>query len=115
MVVVFFGAAALGAGISAALVKRGTSGPPGATGAVGPRGPRGHTGSVDSEGVLNAVESDPDRVAQAIQDNLDPSPDDVQSNVDDVSGQVDDLKSNFDGLCSSLQLSDGLSGDVIDC
>jgi hypothetical protein len=63
---------------------------------------------VDDEAVLNVIEGDPDRVAQAVQSSLDPDP-------ADVSGEVDQLRSAFDGLCSSLHLSPALEDAVISC
>src|SRR3954453_4628761 len=61
-----------GFGLSVALIGTGR-GVPGPQGPSGERGPRGHTGShgpaatVDDDAVLSAGESDPQRVAQAVQ------------------------------------------------
>jgi len=82
-------------------------GPQGPRGARGPEGPRGRTGregppgAADEQDVLTAIEDNPDEVAQAIQASFDPDPSDVESNLE--------------ALCSSLQLSDALSNDIISC
>ena len=61
------------------------------------------------------VESDPQRVTDLVEDNLDPSPADVQSNVDDVQANVEDVASNLSSLCSDLSLTDALSNEVLSC
>jgi hypothetical protein len=111
LIVVFVLATAAGAAVSALVIQRGSAGPTGADGTPGPRGlrgPPGPRGEVDDEAVLNAIEGDPDRVAQAVQSSLDPDP-------ADVSGEVDQLRSDFDGLCSSLHLAPALEDVVISC
>ena len=90
---------------------RGRQGPAGGPrGPVGPRGARGPRGTVGATGpagtaseddVLTAINDNPDEVAQAIQSSLDPDPADVESNLAD--------------LCSSLQLSNALVNDVVNC
>lgn len=128
LVITFIMATAAGAGASRLIAPqqrgpRGLVGPTGAQGsrghrgpAGGPQGPVGPQGSRSSRGpagapgpaggsseddVLTAVNDNPDEVAQDIQSSLDPDPADVESNLED--------------LCSSLQLSDALSSDVINC
>ena len=82
-------------------------GPRGPVGPLGPRGPRGAVGATGPAGtaseddVLNAIEDNPDEVAQAIQGSLDPDPADVESNVED--------------FCTSLQLTDALSNEILSC
>jgi hypothetical protein len=51
--------------------------------------------------VLDAISNNSTEVADVIQADLDPDPSDVESNLED--------------LCSSLQLSDALSNDIISC
>ena len=70
----------------------------GLRGAVGATGP---AGTASEDDVLNAIEDNPDEVAQAIQGSLDPDPADVESNVED--------------LCTSLQLTDALSNEILSC
>lgn len=111
------------AAISAAVVQRGPEGPAGATGPagpvgpqgdaaskVGPRGPRGRrgeagpegaAGSADEEAVMEAIESDPRRVAQAVQSKLDPDPSDVQSNLEE--------------LCTDLSYNQAVENDLPPC
>ena len=128
LVGVFILASAVGVGVAAVVVSgeqgaegavgvAGPTGPPGPRGpaggprgprgAQGPEGPRGRTGragppgGADEQDVLTAIEDNPDEVAQAIQASFDPDPSDVESNLED--------------LCSSLQLSDALSNDVVSC
>ena len=112
-------AAGVGAAAAGAILERGPTGPPGPRGAVGPqgpagpegpasttrgprgpRGPEGPPGRVDEEAVYQAIESDPARVAQAVEAELDPSPSEVQDNLD--------------RLCSAINLwgPDNLLDDV---
>jgi len=115
LVITFIIATAAGAGASRLIAPqqrgpRGFVGPTGPSGAGGPRGHRGPRGPVGAAGpaggaseddVLTAINDNADEVAQDIQSSLDPDPADVESNLED--------------LCSSLQLSDALSNDVINC
>jgi hypothetical protein len=90
--------------VSALVIDRGPLGPTGAVGPAGPpgppgregpashrrgprgpQGPEGRQGSVDDESVMEAIESDPSRVADAVKD-------DVLSN-----------------LCDAIQFSDNTS------
>jgi hypothetical protein len=106
--------------LSYALIGRPEPGPRGPqraqvpAGETGPRGPAGHA-EVDEDAVWQIVESDPQRVTNLVEDNLDPSPADVQSEVEDLSGQVDDVASNLSSLCSDLSLTDALSNEVLSC
>jgi hypothetical protein len=68
---------AIGAGmaLSALVVQRGYTGAPGEPGERGRPGPPGPPGTseVDPDAVFEAIEGDPQRAAEAIQDALDPS------------------------------------------
>jgi hypothetical protein len=86
---------------------RGPQGVQGPAGERGPRGPAGHA-EVDEDAVWEVVENDPQRVTDLVEDNLDPSPADVQTNVEDVA-------SNLSSLCSDLSLTDALSNEVLSC
>jgi hypothetical protein len=92
----------------------GPHGPAGEPGAVGSRGPRGFHGrsgaaaQVDDESVLEAVESDPSRVAFAVQDSLDPSP-------GDIARELSDLDSSFRELCDTLRFAQALTDVYISC
>lgn len=106
LVITFITATATGAGASRLIAPqhrgpRGFVGPTGPSGARGPAGATGPAGSASEDDVLTAINKNPDEVAQDIQSSLDPDPADVESNLED--------------LCSSLQLSDALSNDVINC
>jgi hypothetical protein len=72
--------------------------------------------------VLSAVESDPGRVAAAVQPEFDPDPSDVASDVDSLRTDVDSLRSDLDDLtssvqamCSDLESSDALSDVALTC
>jgi hypothetical protein len=86
---------------------RGPEGVQGPSGERGSRGPAGHA-EVDEDAVWEVVESDPQRVTDLVEDNLDPSPTDVQTNVEDVA-------SNLSSLCSDLSLTNALSNEVLPC
>lgn len=103
----------VGAAVATAVIAKGPAGAPGARGPqgiagragptglasteAGPRGEQGPTGDagpvgeVDEEAIWGAIESDPARVAQAVQDDLDPSPATVSEELDQ--------------LCSAISLS----------
>jgi hypothetical protein len=98
-------AAAGGAAISAYVIERGAPGP---RGPAGPQGRTGATGSVDEEAVMAAIEADPARVAQAVQDELDPTPTDVQN-------QIDTVTSDLSTLCTDLQAEPALSSASFNC
>lgn len=67
-------------------------GPVGARGASGPEGPPGQA-EVDDSDVISAVEQDPEAVAIAVQDYLDPTPSELSSSLEDVEGSVSDVES----------------------
>jgi hypothetical protein len=98
-------ATAGGAAASAYLIERGAPGPRGATGA---QGKTGAPGTVDAEDVMAAIEADPARVAQAIQDELDPTPADLQDQIDTVSGDLSTL-------CTDLQAEPALASASFNC
>ena len=100
-------------GVSYALIgtpEPGPGGPAGDQGPPGQRGARGPAGSaeVDEDAVWEVVESDPQRVTELVQDNLDPSPSDVRSEVEQVA-------SDLSSLCSNLRLAEALSNEVLIC
>lgn len=86
---------------------RGHVGPEGPQGEAGPEGPEG-SANVSDEDVYSAIESDPSRVAAAVQDDLDPTPSDVQGNVDQVASDLSDL-------CGTLSQAGALSDEFIIC
>lgn len=96
---------------------QGEAGPAGPAGLPGARGPRGS--AVDpsdlEDAVWQAIEDDPQRAAQEIQEYLDPDPSDVSSAVDEVQVAVDGVQNNFDDLCSSLTLTDAMSSEILPC
>jgi hypothetical protein len=101
--------AAAGAGggvaLSASVVKRGPTGDTGPSGPRGAQGPQGESGeAVDEETIYAAIENDPQRVAEAIQDSLDGSV--IQANMDPNPA---DVESNLEDLCSEIELSDNSS------
>jgi hypothetical protein len=98
----------ISAGVSYAIVKTVRSGPAGPQGEQGPAGPQGPSAELDDEDVWDIVESDPDRVTQLVEPNLDPAPADV---ADDLETVTQELSS----LCSDLEFSDALANDVLVC
>lgn len=143
----------VGAGVGASYVLLSA----GQTGQRGPRGPQGkaavggqggqatnrygQTGgrygeATNDNAVWEAIESDPDRVAAAVQDALDPAPADAQSAAEEAQdvadaaqsaaeeaqGVAEEAQSKATGvadelstLCSDLSLTDALSDDLISC
>jgi hypothetical protein len=90
--------AAGGALLSQEVVERG---PRGHVGPPGPKGDAGVAATVDTEDVLNAIDEDPKRVAEAIQNDIDakvvqpqlrPDPQDVQDDLRDLCGQLEEAE-----------------------
>ena len=88
--------AAGGALLSQEVVERG---PRGHVGPPGPRGDVGEAATVDTQDVLNAIDEDPKRVAEAIQNDIDaaviqpqlrPDPQDVRDDLRDLCGQLEE-------------------------
>jgi hypothetical protein len=90
--------------------QRGSMGPAGPAGSRGARGPAG-----DEEAIWSAIEGDPERAAAAVQDELDPSPADAQSDAADANAAAAQVADDLDSMCSSLQLTDALSNDYLSC
>jgi hypothetical protein len=94
----------LATGASAALTAfvikgpgQGEPGPPGPRGERGPPGPQGRPGQADSRSVFGALEGHPARTARLIQDNVRPSPAELQRSVSRIRRQLA-------GICRSFAL-----------
>ena len=90
--------AAGGALLSREVVERG---PRGHVGPPGPKGAPGEAATIDTQDVLNAIDEEPKRVAEAIQNDIDaqviqpqlrPDPQDVQDDLRDLCGQLEETK-----------------------
>jgi len=86
---------------------RGPAGEQGPPGIPGTRGARG-VAVVEDEEVWRVIEDDPQRLADVVQDYLDPAPADVQAEVETVA-------SDLTTLCSDLSFADALSSEFITC
>ena len=62
------------------------------------------------EAVYWAIEEDPDRVAEAIGESLDPTPSELLTDLDTVDSQLDTVDSNLSDVCSQLLLEEALTG-----
>ncbi|HKP90897.1 MAG TPA: hypothetical protein VJT75_13100, partial [Thermoleophilaceae bacterium] len=90
--------AAGGALLSQEVVERG---PRGHVGPAGPKGDTGNAGVFDTQDILNAIDADPKRVAEAIQNDIDakviqpqlrPDPQDVRDDVRDLCHQLEETE-----------------------
>lgn len=111
-----------------AIVDRGPVGPPGAQGIPGPPGrairgadDRPRTAALSTEALVDAIDKDPDAVADALRDSLGTAPPDAGSadapsaaTLDDLQTTVDDLRDEFGTLCRAL-VDDALVDVTLPC
>jgi hypothetical protein len=99
--------AAGGALLSREVVERG---PRGHAGRPGPRGDAGVAATVDTQDILNAIDAEPKRVAEAIQNEIDAKVIQPQLRPD-----PQDVRDDLRDLCSQLEETEALRDAALGC
>ena len=99
--------AAGGALLSREVVERG---PRGHVGRPGPRGDAGVAATVDTQDILNAIDAEPKRVAEAIQNEIDAKVIQPQLRPD-----PQDVREDLRDLCSQLEETEALRDAALGC